>query len=292
MLPQLYFILVSILTLVYSQTDGNPHKWDRKRRCDGDGYNPPCGLCEGYGGMPWSDEVNDIKLTQCTPVADAGQIDPTTLALPYFKEKFTNTGFYEILIGIKENPFCIGSFPGPDSHGPHCYQPQQGTFYYDWTKYQLRIDYTQQAFLKNTTLSTFHTKGYMWIVIDYNLLHQCVCTDVGRRYNLTIYPVNPKFMEKDSRFIGRERLMIEYIWKEKLVDHWVKGPHHIWVDVETGNIIRMWQPFNGLEVFDPEKWTYEADNDLFAVPPSLCKKGGALWRINCDDNGNYIRPKN
>jgi len=54
-----------------SQTDGNPHKWDRQRRCDTDGYNPPCGLCEGIGGIPTSDKNSDIQLTKCTPIAEA-----------------------------------------------------------------------------------------------------------------------------------------------------------------------------------------------------------------------------
>ncbi len=47
-------------------------------------------------------------------------------------------------------------------------------------------------------------------------------------------------MRLDSRFIGREMLFIEFLEEEKLVDHWVKGPHHIWKDVETNRILRMW----------------------------------------------------
>jgi len=39
--------------------------------------------------------------------------------------------------------------------------------------------------------------------------------------------------------------------KEMVLDHWVKGPHHIWKDPETGYIVRMWQPWNGLSVWDP-----------------------------------------
>ena len=284
-----YFILLIGLSFVYSQTDGNPHKWNRQRRCDNEDYDPPCGICEGIGGIVWSDAPKDIKLTTCKAVANATDIDPSTIAKPYLPEIFTNTGFYEILIGQKTNPLCIGSFPGPDSLGPHCYQPQQGTFYYDWTNYQLRIDYNQKGSLVNTTLTTYHKEGEMWIIVDYNLLKQCVCADPGRKYNFTIYPVNPQFMREDSRFIGRELLYIEYLWQERLVDHHVKGPHHIWVDVETGFIIRMWQPFNGLEVFDHTKWKRTVDQTLFPVPPSLCKKGGAYWRISCDDLGHYIR---
>lgn len=64
-------IATCIFHLSLSQTDGNPHKWDRQRRCDTDGYNPPCGLCEGIGGIPTSDKNSDIKLTKCTPIAEA-----------------------------------------------------------------------------------------------------------------------------------------------------------------------------------------------------------------------------
>jgi len=37
-----------------------------------------------------------------------------------------------------------------------------------------------------------------------------------------------------GKFLGREKLFIEYINKEIVVDHWIKGPHHIWWDV-NGN---------------------------------------------------------
>ena len=40
-------------------------------------------------------------------------------------------------------------------------------------------------------------------------------------------------MDKDSRFLGREKVIIEFLNEERLVDHWLKGPHNIWKDVET-----------------------------------------------------------
>jgi hypothetical protein len=282
-----YYILLIGLTIVSSQSDGNPHGWDRKRRCDNEDYNPPCGICEGVGGIAWSDTPKDIKITSCKPIANATDINPNTLAKPYFPEVFTNNGFYEVLIGQKLDPFCAASFPGPDSKGNHCYQAQQGTFYYDWKNYQLRIDYNQKGVIKNTTLTTLHKEGDMWILLDYNFAKACLCLDVGMNFNMTIYPVNPQFMKNDSRYIGRELLYIEYLWKEKIVDHYVKGPHHVWVDVESGHIIRMWQPFNGLEVFDPKKWDYSVQPNLFAVPPKMCKKGGYFMRVFCDDEGRY-----
>jgi len=114
----------------------------------------------------------------------------------------------------------------------------------------------------------------MWILNDLNIIKQCVCADPGRKFNITIYPVNPKFLKDGSRYIGREHLFIEYIWEERVVDHWIKGPHHVWVDVESKNIIRMWQPWNGLEIFDPKKWKLSTDSNLFIVPPNECKKNG------------------
>ena len=47
----------------------------------------------------------------------------------------------------------------------------------------------------------------------------------------------------------REKLGIEYINIEATLDHWNYGPHHVWVYPDTGNILRMWQPFNGLQIY-------------------------------------------
>ena len=89
------------------------------------------------------------------------------------------------------------------------------------------------------------------------------------------------------------------------MDHWAFGPHHLWSDPVTGNIIRMWQPFNGLNVYPKgvRKSTgypknvlsnisfaaqSEVDLSLFDdLPPPLCRGGlgGALIRIGCDDDG-------
>lgn len=49
----------------------------------------------------------------------------------------------------------------------------------------------------------------------------------------------------------------------------------------------MWQPFNGLEVFPDGTNPGPVDENAFKdIPPTLCKKkGGALIRIKCDDDG-------
>merc|ERR1712072_1076024 len=81
---------------------------------------------------------------------------------------------------------------------------------------------------------------------------------------------------------------VEYGVGELDLEHWVYGPHHAWTKVGDDKIVRMWQPYNGFEVFQPGSWEDGvADESLFKdmTPPAKCKKGGALARINCDDNG-------
>ena len=68
-----------------------------------------------------------------------------------------------------------------------------------------------------------------------------------------------------------------------ILDHWIAGPHHFWTEIHTGLVVRMWQPWNGLEVLDP-KFRQPLTKDI-TFPPPMCKKGGALFRINCDDEG-------
>ena len=82
------------------------------------------------------------------------------------------------------------------------------------------------------------------------------------------------------------------------MDHWAFGPHHLWSDPATGNIIRMWQPFNGLQVYPDGVRKFrisvvfiqqililaQSNVDLSVfddLPPPLCRAGpgGALFRI-------------
>ena len=48
--------------------DGNPHKWDRTRRCDQD-QMPRCQPCEGVGGYPWADPPDQYLQTTCQVTA-------------------------------------------------------------------------------------------------------------------------------------------------------------------------------------------------------------------------------
>eukprot|EP00948_MAST-09A_sp_MAST-9A-sp1_P001166 g1166.t1 len=219
--------------------DGNPHGWDRKRRCDHTDYNPPCGICEGYGGIPTGDENDEIKLTTCTPIANASSIDPTTLKRPIWARSWSSHS-WEILIGPKRDPFCFQTFPSNSSIGKLCYRPQTGIQNYDFEKARaIREDIEISTSVGNVTTMLIHQGPNMWIVNKLPWyaagVHQCIC----------------------------------------------------------GQILRMWQPFNGLQVF-PKGMNYEPVNSSMfeEIPPALCKKkGGATFRIKCTDDGYPQQPK-
>ena len=285
-------VIASLAALASAQTDGNPHGWDRNRRCDNEDYDPPCGLCEGIGGIATSDKNGDITIPACEPVALAADLAADVQAdFPKLPLQFTQKGHHEVFITDKTNITCKGGFPGPDSTKDHCYQQQEGTFHYDWNNYRLRMDLEVKQFPSNITSDITHVKENMWIVNDLGLgVHQCICTEPGSDLGVKIYPIRYDFMDPatagmDVRFIGRENLFIEFIEKTMEVDHWTQGPHHIWLDTATRRIVRMWQPWNGLEIWDPEEWEMSVDASVFEEPPSRCIPSWHQWTIKCGDDG-------
>ena len=76
------------------------------------------------------------------------------------------------------------------------------------------------------------------------------------------------------------------------LDHWAYGPHHAWTLPESGEIRRMWQPFNGLQVYPGGVNGGDVDiNEFSAIPPEKCKSGGATFRTGCDENGYPAKDK-
>lgn len=70
----------------------------------------------------------------------------------------------------------------------------------------------------------------------------------------------------------------------RVVDHWQLQGHNVWKDVLTGNIIRIWLPWDSLDVFHPDYFNF-TDTDIdFTSPPQECKD--ALIKIKCDSNLN------
>jgi hypothetical protein len=102
-----------------------------------------------------------------------------------------------------------------------------------------------------------------------------------------VYPIQFNWTD-NLRFIAREELAIEYIWQTKIVDHWAFGPHHVWTYPESGQILRMWQPFNGLEVFPAGMNPSTIDPKQFSEsPPKVCTKDAPFGtiRVKCTDDG-------
>merc|ERR1719385_210895 len=95
-------------------------------------------------------------------------------------------------------------------------------------------------------------------------IHQCICTDIKENGagEQVYYPVQYNWVEK-MVFIGREIIGVEYLNIERELDHWAFGPHHLWSEPETGNILRMWQPFNGLQVYPGGVPQGSVDSTLF-----------------------------
>merc|ERR1712217_778127 len=127
-------------------------------------------------------------------------------------------------------------------------------------------------------------------------IKQVICTqplsgaNAGVKHNTDpILPVMFNWTNHMS-YWGREEFEVEYGIGRMQLEHWNYGPHHAWTRVGDDTIIRMWQPYNGFEVFEPGSWIDGvADPSVFEnmAPPVLAKKGkgGALMRIGCTDDG-------
>jgi len=298
--------------------DGNPHCWDRIRRCDGPeahpddgpGYSPACGPCEGLGGPAWGDKNEQIKLPKCSPITvgenDTAPVHPAWASMGG-NGKFSIENDRFIMIGKKTDPFCFSFFPSNNSAGNQCYRRQTGKFQVDMSGEQKSVRYDLNLHIPwpsdrfslfgNISTTIFHHGPNMWIVNNlYNLMKQCVCVQplsggsgTGGSHNPTpIFPVMHNWTDHLT-YLAREKLEIEYGVGEMEVDHWTYGPHHAWTPVGSNEIVRMWQPYNGFEVFEPGAFKpghVDAMDFMDMVPPPQCKKdGGALARITCTDDG-------
>lgn len=279
--------------------DGNPWDWDRYRRCDDSGYAPPCRLCEGIGGLVDSDDQKKVSLPFCEVVASKDDIQASSVKAPVWDSDFTVFS-YEILIGAKQDPACFQSFPSNESTGPNCYKPQEVTISSDMIKAKaLRLDVNQGGnawgVVGNITSVILHQYGNMWIMNQLPLgVTQTICAAPREGFDPSKPAVAPLQFNwtNNLRFMGREKLDVEYGVGMRTLDHWIFGPHHVWTAPETGMIVRMWQPWNGLQVFSDRAFQQGTDPSLFAElspdgsrSPAMAKKGGSTFRIKCSDDG-------
>ena len=194
------FILVFSIDHVSAQADGNPHNWDRRRRCDQTDYDPPCTTCEGYGGIPYGDKNDQIYLTTCEIINNASAIKNPVK--PVWGTTFTLHNYNEVLIGPKTDPFCFNAFPSNTSKGKLCYRADSGSQVYDARDgLGLRYDLNVKTVVGNVTTMVLHQGINMWII---NRLpwyaagvHQCICTNVHQDSD----PTSPKMYQLN--IIGR-----------------------------------------------------------------------------------------
>eukprot|EP00440_Ansanella_granifera_P011905 gb/GFBE01012938.1/.p1 GENE.gb/GFBE01012938.1/~~gb/GFBE01012938.1/.p1 ORF type:complete len:545 (+),score=134.79 gb/GFBE01012938.1/:1-1635(+) len=295
--------------------DGNPHGWDRKRRCDQD-QQPRCQLCEGVGGKAWGDKNEEIELTPCVPLATPDKVNMSTVAPALYPKQFTvkrkdgaQGGYSDTLIGWKTDPFCFGFFPQNDSIKPLCYRSQDSyAKYYDIEKEAARTDYNVKltgafSHAPNITATILMVNDTMWVQNHLWVQDQCICTNPSGNH-CTNPPCHSYVWNWDTfrsaQYLGREKIGAEWIQhygtgtnaKMMELDHFIMWTHHAWTDPVSRRIVRMWKPFNGLQVYDPESWTDSVeDPSVFDSPPAKCKKGGAKIRIHCDDDGHYKEGK-
>jgi len=291
--------------------DGNPHGWDRKRRCDQD-QMPRCQLCEGVGGHAYGDANDQIDMVDCEVVANASDVDNSTVHWPLYPKAFTiskvdgRPGYADTLIGWKTDPFCFSFFPQNDSHGELCYRSQDGVAkYYDIANERTRTDYNVQltgpfSHFPNISSSIMQVDWQMWIQNHLWVVDQCVCANPSGQHCTNEKPCYSYVWHwdtfKTAQYLGRENIGVEWLdnagvgknSKMMELDHFIMWTHHAWTDPKSGRIVRMWKPFNGLQNYDPESWTDSIqDPSVFESPPPKCNKGGAKVRINCDDDGNF-----
>jgi hypothetical protein len=290
--------MLCALPLVEAQADGNPHDWDRKRRCDHTDYSPKCGACEGIGGIVRSDKKDDIDIVPCKIEADT-----PSPKRPIWGDPFTELASHEILIGKKTDPACFQAFPSNDSTATNCYKPQEVQIWSEMKNKKALILKANQGgnawgLVGNVSSVIYHQGQNMWIVNHLPLwVTQTICTvpkQGGDQSQPAVNAVQYNWVD-NLFFVSTETLDVEYGVGAMKLDHWAFGPHHAWTDPATGLIVRMWQPFNGLQIFTPGNWKTEITPDGQAylaelavdgkTAPKAAMPGGSTFRIKCGDDG-------
>jgi len=255
-------------TVWYEETQGEAGKGKRIKRCDWD-YEPFCEPCEGVGGMIWGSGEHDWNPMPCEPVMRPEEIPKENLTSPLWPKAFTVheqasltfPGRDPCKINFKNSTYDLQfatKADGPWYHtigltGPSGPSPIPGK---SWALPNGNFYNTVDAFGKSTFCICLGAKDP---VVD----------------NALVGPLSYDF-NKGAKLVGRERVKPEYMTESIVADHWVKGPHHFWIDVKTNFMLREWQPFNGLQ-------TYSAWN--LTTPhievESICYKGLLHKNVSC-----------
>lgn len=247
----------------------------------------PCGPCEGIGGEVWGDALDEFIPANCTVLFTADEVDPVG---PAYWEKTFSADFMTIMIDECDENGENCQFPGDSSVPDHEYSRRDGSWHMDFGVNRRLLE--ESKFIIPATpppmappsgigasrgkADVYHYPerpekdllGEMFVVSFTPVFDICICLAIDLAGPIT----NDHMLEPDQVesietsypvvFLGRELLGIEFRGEgftsvDAEVDHWMKGPHHIWVsvvdrpdlDVKKGEIIRGWQPWNALQIF-------------------------------------------
>jgi len=255
----------------YEPVQGTAGLGKRIKRCDWD-YTPFCQPCEGVGGMTWGNGEHEWNPMPCSKVADPEDIPKDNLTSPLWPKDFgveeyahlTFPGRDPCEVNFRNSTYSLRfntNADGPVYHtighsGPSGPSPLPGSSY----------GYPNSNFY---TISSILGKGVF-----------CVCLggpgDLDpTRKNALVGPLTYDF-NKGAKLIGRERIKPEHMDEFLVTDHWVKGPHHFWIRVDNNQMLREWQPFNGLQTY--YNWNFTRPEVKL---DSMCYKGLLHANISC-----------
>jgi len=248
-----------------------PVFYNRTKRCDWD-YEPFCSPCEGVGGMTWGNGEHEWTPMPCEPLMKPEEIPKENLTSPLWPKHFTVEEYASL------------TFPGRD---PCDVKFKNST-------YTLVFDTTPEGPIYHTIGRTGPSgpspfPGKSWALPNGNFYNTvdvfgrtafCIC--IGPPDPTVENAINgplPYDFLRDAVLIGRERVVLEYLNKQVVADHWVKGPHHFWFDVATNLMVREWQPFNGHQIY--HAWNLSKPAPLDIDVQERCYKGLLHVNISC-----------
>jgi hypothetical protein len=210
------------------------------------------GLCLAQMQVKWpipgvGEGTDNCEKYPCTE--DSTFPPPEERISPNYPKKFT----------CHVQGFLVYPFTIPTPATPHLEMLQDAEMLYDYDKDVLLFENKLKLWRFPQFDNIFlHTGQRMYAKMG----PICFCTNI--EVGILKYDAF-----SDAQYLGRYKKFIEFFEEERLVDHYLKGPHHLWADVETGKLIRAWQPTNGLQVYT--NWRKTADYTKMAVPETCIK---------------------
>lgn len=250
---------------------GKPTVWyDRTKRCDWD-FEPFCSPCEGIGGLLWGNGEGEYNPMPCTPLMGPHEIPEANLTSVIWPKSFSV---------FETNSL---THPGTDPCEGVKFQNSTDMLYFDTREDGPHlVNYGVEG-----GTGPFPVPAQSWMLPSGNFYTRtegfCVCLSITCETppcpSNTVNGPLAYDWAKGALLVGRERIVPEYIEREMVADHWVKGPHHFWVEVATNLMVREWQPFNGHQIW--QNWNLTKPDPSLVDVPKGCNSGLLHHNISC-----------